>query len=72
MQSRRLRENLPERILARNLAIDELEQIDTPHSERRERHWGARECPFRDSEITTDPMRILAIVHVRDAFESLG
>jgi hypothetical protein len=59
----------PERVLAGDLAVDELEQVATAHLDALARHLRAAECPLGYSAVTPDPVAIVAVVEVRDAVE---
>src|SRR5688572_5616417 len=70
--SQRSFHDLPERILARDLAIGELEQVHAAHFEPLPRDRRARERPFRDTEVAAGPVLVLPVMHVRNSLEALG
>jgi hypothetical protein len=61
---------LPERILADDFSLGELKQINPPYFDVLSCRGCAGKCPFRDSEITTDPVLIVSIMHIRNPFKS--
>jgi len=70
--ARRSLTNLPEGVFARDLAAGELKKVDSPYFKTLPRHRGAGKCPFGYSHITTDPVLILAVVHIRNPHEAFG
>jgi hypothetical protein len=64
--------NLPKGILARDFAVRELKEVDPPYLKVLSGERGARECPFRDSEMATHPVLILPVVHIRNPSKALG
>jgi len=63
----RLFEYFPERILADDLPLIKLKQINPTHFNVSARHRCACKRPFRDSEIATDPVPVVSIMDIRNS-----
>src|SRR5690349_12331906 len=63
-------DDLPERVLARDLPAVELQQVHAAHLELRPGARRAGEGPLRDAESLAGPVPILAVAHVRDSLEA--
>ena len=64
--------DLPKGVLARDSTVCELQKVDAPYLKMLSGDRRAGERPFRDSEITTHPVPIFPVVHVRNSSKALG
>jgi hypothetical protein len=62
-------DDLPERILPADLAVDELEQVAAAHLNGFACSPPAPKRPFGDGAVTTQPVVVVAVVDVRNAVE---
>lgn len=64
--------DFPERIFADDPAIVELQQIHPAHFQPLARCECAGQRPFGHAEIAADPMPVIAVMHIREAFKPFG
>src|SRR5262245_57958676 len=68
----RLFDDLPIRILARDLAVPKLPMVASADTNVASIEGGSGQKPFGDAEIAGDPMPIVAVVDVGETLEARG
>src|SRR5215207_9347467 len=62
-------DDLPERVLAADLAVCELEQVAPAHLDGLSRDPGAADRPLRHTAVTACPVAVVAVADVRNPVE---